>query len=192
MRRPAGVLCVLTSLLAATPAGAADFSHVDLRALVRARISHHSVATTDLVGPYEAVEDSEILVTKGGGLFYERSERSNPVGVPDLVYTYIIRGVATRAQLLPFVSTLGPAAVGIQTDCYFQDQNPMVLQLSEATDVIWYGRDGRRNQFHVLKQKDPVPSLPACSDEVRQFLAALTSLASSVASNPDSERLTGF
>lgn len=183
MRARALVLLAI-SLAAPAVADAADFTRVDLRPLLRVRVMKYSRVAPQIL-EVEGLEDRDVFVTKGGGLFTSFSHRSHPVNSPQPFSSTIFRGVASPVELKALNMALEGATIGVQTNCQLA---PMPGH-SQRHEIIWYGRETRRNQFVVFLHSSEDPSLARCPAGVFDFLVALGVFESAVASHPDSEVL---
>lgn len=182
---PLLALLATCSLLFPVPVQPADFSRIDLNALLRIRYSRFDVGLPPLGGPRESLADADILITKGGGVFLEATSRENPLGTPEPLDTFIMRGIATAVERSKFATALQKAQPGIQRDCVsVTDRERMWIH-----EFIWYGRGSRRQQFRVLVQNQSDGSLPACPKEVVDLIFAAEALLSDVRSHRDTETL---
>lgn len=175
------------SLLLPTSSTAADFSKIDLNALLRVRITRYNVSFSSPAGPGESLADSNALITKGGGAFLEASSRSNPLGAPEPFGTFVMRGVATAAERARLAAAVQKAQPGIQRDCFWLLSGDDLIW---DHDVIWYGKGSRRNQFRVVFRNEPDETLPECPKAVVDLVNAVDALLSAVGSHRDTEFLS--
>lgn len=168
-------------------ARAADFSKVDLQPWIQYRYTLHDVGSTQIGGLRESFEDGSVFITKGGGVFAEDSERSNPVGFPEPYRTAITRGIATSAERSSLAASVEQARTGLQTDCVFVRDPDQLWEY----EILWYGRQGRRNKFRVFFRNQVNEPLPPCPEAVLNFIFAVGRLLSDVRSHPDTEVISG-
>jgi hypothetical protein len=170
-------------LLPWSSAYAADFSNIDLQPWVRYRYTLFDVGENQFGELRESLLDGSVLITKGGGVFREDSERSNPVGLPIPYATGVLRGIATPVERSSLAVSIGQALVGIQTDCVSVSGPGQLWEY----EIVWYGRQGRRNKFRVFFRNQANEPLPPCSQAVIDFVFAVDRLLSRVSSHPDTE-----
>jgi hypothetical protein len=179
------VLIFATTLLPSGRAQAADFSNVDLQPWIRYRYTLYDIGEDQFGQRRIFSQDGSVFVTKGGGVFWDVNERDHPVGLPIPYTTGISRGIATSEEMRALAVSAEEARIGVQTDCV-DAASPGQLWKFE---VIWYGRQGRRNQSHVFFRHQENEPLPACPQAVVDFIFDVFSLISSVGAHRDTEIL---
>jgi hypothetical protein len=175
------------SLLSCGKAQAADFSRVDLQPWIRYRYALYDIGESQFGELREFFQDGSAFITKGGGVFWDVNERANPVGLPVPYVTGVARGIATSAEMSALAMSAEQARTRIQTDCVNVSSPGQLWEY----EIIWYGRQGRRNKFRVFFRNQVNESLPPCPQAVIDFVFAVDQLLSNVRSHPDTEIISG-
>ncbi len=121
-----------------------------------------------MTSPPVLLNKESIFVSRGGYIFLQGTIESTNGTFDGIVG----RAFANATQRSVFRDILTRGQVGRQRDCV-----RISTELSGYWQITWYGRNGRRNTFRYVSAPDLSSGLPECSEQARDLLEGLTTIA---------------